>query len=421
MSEDDQAFFDRVTRSLRGELSPSEQQELDQLIESDPAKRRESEKMLVTYDLLSLCAATEAEPQEIPVEVLEGVRSHAKKHIKPKPAKRRSWLFLAVWLCGITIAIGGGYLVLESLKKRDVRISIEYAVQLNPTSLFGSGPNTAIFDKLEKIVFPSIQLQGATTEEVIEYLRVKSRDLDNTTPETGIKGVEIIVRQGDNPNNASLSLDLKNIPLLEAIRYVAELSNMTYKIESHAVIMTSLAGYSSEMHIRSFRAPPDAFGSNSESPRTILERAGATFSKGASALYNPNTSMLVIRNTQPNIDLIEFLLESITYPLDAVVLRDILHGNDVHEIQNEPDLQEWENKWPTEESGPIFKMLLQERGTWEQSWSKFNKYDIGRIKVIGHWKGQSTLKIFRVTSVDPWPKAAKDAQDYITETIERGK
>lgn len=421
MTEEDMLFYERVTSSLRGELSPNEQQELDQLIESDPEKRKECEKMLVTYDLLSLCAATEAEPREIPVEVLEGFRSYAKKYIKPKQPNGKSWLFLALWLCGITIAVIGGLFLRESLRKKDVRLTIEYAVQLNNTSIFGSGPPAPLVDKLNKIIFPTITLQNASLEEVIEYLRVKSRELDTFTPESEDKGVAIILRQGNLPNNVSLSLDLKDIPLSEAIRYVAELSKMSYKIESFAVIMTPLAVDSSEQHTQSFRAPPDLFVSASETPKSILERGGITFPEGSSAFYNPNTTMLVIRNTQPNIDLTEALLESVSYPLDAVVLRDILDGSEVHEIDNEADLQRWENKWSSDEGSPVFKMLLQERGTWIQPWSKFNKYDIGRIKVMGHWRGQSFLKTFRVTSVDPWAKAAKEAQTYITETVEQGK
>lgn len=46
--------------------------------------------------------------------------------------------------------------------------------------------------------------------------------------------------------------------------------------------------------------------------RQILEASGILFPEGASASYNPANSQLVVRNTQPNLDLVEAYVESIT-------------------------------------------------------------------------------------------------------------
>lgn len=198
----------------------------------------------------------------------------------------------------------------------------------------GRSPGAYLTEKMNKIIFPSVQFRGATVEEAIEYLRVKSRDLDTFTDASGTKGVNIILRNGGVPSNPSISLELKDVPMSEALRYVTELAQMRYKVEAHAVLVTPITENASEMYTRTYRVPPDflvsggadfdaaavpadPFAAGGETPKRgaglvarktakqILESQGITFPEGASASYNPATSQLVVRNTQPNLDLVE--------------------------------------------------------------------------------------------------------------------
>lgn len=210
----------------------------------------------------------------------------------------------------------------------------------------GRSPGAYLTEKMNKIIFPTVQFEGATIEEAIEYLRVKSRDLDTFTDKSGVKGVNIILRMGDAPSNASISLDLKDVPMSEALRYVTELAQMKYKVEAHAVLVVPISENASEQYTRSYRVPPDFLSSGGggdgaapapaaaadpfaagggagaaaggsgliarRTARQILEASGIVFPEGASASYNPATSQLVVRNTQPNLDLVEAYVESIT-------------------------------------------------------------------------------------------------------------
>lgn len=90
--------------------------------------------------------------------------------------------------------------------------------------------------KLEKIIFPTMQFQNATIQQALEYLRVKSRDLDTISEAPGQKGVSFVIRM-DGTTPAPISLDLKNVPLLEALRYCTELSGLKYRVEAHAVMV----------------------------------------------------------------------------------------------------------------------------------------------------------------------------------------
>lgn len=207
----------------------------------------------------------------------------------------------------------------------------------------GRSPGAYLTEKMNKIIFPTVQFQGATIEEAVEYLRVKSRDLDNFTDASGVKGVNIILRTGDAPSNASISLDLKDVPMSEALRYVTELAQMKYKVEAHAVLVVPLSEDASQQYTRTYRVPPDflsigggdggaaapaapadpfaAGGGGAaagggliarKTAKQILEGQGIPFPEGSSASFNPATSQLIVRNTQPNLDLVEAFVDTIT-------------------------------------------------------------------------------------------------------------
>lgn len=209
----------------------------------------------------------------------------------------------------------------------------------------GTQPSAYIKDKMERIIFPQVTFTGATLEEAIEFLRVKSRDLDTQERIAEKKGVNIILRTGDTPVTAQITLDLKDVPMAEALRYITELASMKYKVEPYAVLVVPLSETTSEMYTRIYRVPPDflslgggqtgdagaaaggaapdpfaAGGGAAAGGATLIQRKsaleilkgnGIQFSETASAVFNPVTSQLIVKNTQPNLDLVETFVQSI--------------------------------------------------------------------------------------------------------------
>jgi hypothetical protein len=92
--------------------------------------------------------------------------------------------------------------------------------------------------KLKSIVFPSVKFSNATIDEAMTYLRLKSRDLDTSSVEP--KGVNILLR-GAETSTSTISLDLKDVPLGDAIRYVAELAGLEMRVEPFAVLVAPKA------------------------------------------------------------------------------------------------------------------------------------------------------------------------------------
>ena len=99
----------------------------------------------------------------------------------------------------------------------------------------GASSRSDLAEKMDRIIFPQISFSGATIEEAIEFLRVKSRELDNQEKIPEKRGVNIILSTGDAPISAQITLDLKDVPMSEALRYVTELTSMTFKVEAEGV------------------------------------------------------------------------------------------------------------------------------------------------------------------------------------------
>jgi len=220
--------------------------------------------------------------------------------------------------------------------------SVPVAVQApggltGPVSVDGS---KYLSEKMKRIIVPQVQFSGATIEEALEYLRIKSRDLDDLETDPSKKGVNIILRQGDAPATAAITLDLKDVPLEEALRYVTELAQMKVKVEPFAVLVVPTTEDVTNQYTRIFRVrpdflslggdaggagaaqtPPDPFapgaaaGGSSlikrKNAKEILMEQGVAFPEGASAVFSASTSQLIVKNTAPNLDLVEAYIESI--------------------------------------------------------------------------------------------------------------
>lgn len=165
-------------------------------------------------------------------------------------------------------------------------------------------------DKMQRIIFPTVQFQGASVEEAIEFLRIKSKELDRVERDPAKKGINIILKAGATPSTAQISLDLHDVPMVEALRYITELAGMKYKVEPYAVVVVPITDVGNEQYTRSFKVPPDFLKKGGGTAREILQSAGISFPEGSAAEFNAATSQLVVKNTQPNLDMVDNFIQS---------------------------------------------------------------------------------------------------------------
>ncbi len=247
--------------------------------------------------------------------------------------------------------------------------------------------------KLNTIIIPRIEFKDASIREAIEFLRQQAAE--NDTGADGRKGVDIVLRvstlgaraetavtsttvtsssssgPGTSPEppaivaappavttaaasldsaGARITLSLNQIPLGEALRYIASQAGLKVKVEPYAVSIIPISEMTNDLLTKQYRVPPSFIATslnpsgsaltqapsgsgrtatqptgtakdtqestggrllvNREGAKEFLESQGVSFSvPGASANFLPQTSRLIVRNTPDNLELVDAIVE----------------------------------------------------------------------------------------------------------------
>jgi general secretion pathway protein D len=207
-----------------------------------------------------------------------------------------------------------------------------------------------MISRLNRIIIPRVDFRDTTIRQAVGFLQQRSRDLDTTESDQDRRGVNIVLKLPTTPAPASdtegsnvtptpssdsrITLNLTNVPLYEALRYVATLSGLKVKVEPFAVSLVPLSEPTDTLEQREFKVPPGFIAETSQASdplavagrqsldssaprlsarqnaRVFLESQGVEFPSGASANFIPGSSRLVVRNTVSNLDLIESLVDA---------------------------------------------------------------------------------------------------------------
>jgi len=169
----------------------------------------------------------------------------------------------------------------------------------------------AITRKLNSIIFPKIDFRDTTLREAIEFLVERSRQLDAEK-----QGVNIVMdTASETAETPRITLTLNNVPLIEVIKYITNLTNVKYKIEPNRVRIAPLGAMTEEFVTRHWKVPANVFRATAEqnapatSAKDFLMSLGMAFPPGASVTYNPANSTLTVRNTEDQVDLVERIVE----------------------------------------------------------------------------------------------------------------
>jgi hypothetical protein len=172
---------------------------------------------------------------------------------------------------------------------------------------------TPLQAKLARIVLPSVVFADATVSEAVEFLRRKSLDLDTTTTDPNQKGVNMIVKAGDKTPDARITLNLKNIPLGEALKYVAQLAGQSYEVKPFGVIIGGNHPVGG-LVTKQWQVPPtffvglaDGLGPGKADAKGVLEANGIQFgSVGSTVAFDGKN--LTFRNTPEQVELMDALV-----------------------------------------------------------------------------------------------------------------
>ncbi len=246
-----------------------------------------------------------------------------------------------------------------------------------------------ITNKLNRIIIPRIEFKDATVREAVDFLKQKSVTLDTEEPDPNRRGVNIVLQLeggsgGSEPApvtpasttepvipglggptaaaptattpsapsvvgsaDTRITLSLSNIPLIEALKYICQLSGLKYKIDTYAVSIVPSSMDIQDMITKEYKVPagfmsgaPSASASGAlsapataatgggggggdvtgagatlgatESAQDYLTSEGVGFPPGSNAVYLRGSSRLIVHNTESNMELIDAIIENLT-------------------------------------------------------------------------------------------------------------
>ena len=82
----------------------------------------------------------------------------------------------------------------------------------------------SVVSKLDQINVPELKLENATVREALDFLRVRSRELDNTTLDEAKKGVNLVADDKSVLESKLPPLNLKNVSLRSALKSIGDAS-----------------------------------------------------------------------------------------------------------------------------------------------------------------------------------------------------
>ena len=199
-------------------------------------------------------------------------------------------------------------------------------------------PTTNSTARLRAILFPKVNFDQASLAEVVQFLSAKSRELDVLESAPEKKGFNMLVKipQADQLKLSKITLDLTDIPLPMVLDYAAEQTGTKWKLSDGLISFTSIAVANGKMSTRRYSVPPgflssapageaapaavDPFATNAAAPaggltiskitaKGFLEASGIQFPQGSSATFDRGNSLLVVTNTDENLDLIQTFVD----------------------------------------------------------------------------------------------------------------
>lgn len=134
----------------------------------------------------------------------------------------------------------------------------------------GAGPDNRLEGELAKVIVPTIEFREAPLGDILDFFALRAEELSGgqLRPNFIYKGTT------EQRQNTLVTLNLRNVPMTEAIRYVGTLSRTRFTYETHAVVAEPMDGASPQGAV--VPAPENASApqedSSSQGPRTLFER-----------------------------------------------------------------------------------------------------------------------------------------------------
>jgi general secretion pathway protein D len=185
-------------------------------------------------------------------------------------------------------------------------------------------------NKLSELILPRIDFVDAPYSSIISYLGLRSRELDPTG-----QGVDFVLHLNKEIAETPVTLSLTSTSFADVLRYANEVVSAEVSIDNFVVNIYPIGAAGNDRIVsKSYKVPPNFISVTAITPsstsnadpfatasapvtslprrmgaKEFLESQGIPFPEGTGASYSAGSSMLMVRNTVKNLDLIDALIE----------------------------------------------------------------------------------------------------------------
>jgi len=192
--------------------------------------------------------------------------------------------------------------------------------QTRATGTAGASSAAEILQALSTIEIPELVFNEKPVRDAVEELQRLSEQNDPKK-----KGINFVLRlpppaDGVDPEAATVSLELRNIKLQTALKYLCDQirggEKLRYDVENSAVLILPVTETGGELETRSYNLPPSLLANSVKSGdankipsalgKLVLDSIGVNTSlENSSAICFSDTGKLVVRNTPNELSKIE--------------------------------------------------------------------------------------------------------------------
>jgi general secretion pathway protein D len=191
--------------------------------------------------------------------------------------------------------------------------------QTRGTGIAGPSNSAEILQALSTIEVPEIVFNEKPLRDAVEELQRLSEQNDPKK-----KGINFVLRlsppaEGVDPEAATVSLELRNVKLQTALKYLCEQirggEKLRYDVENSAVLILPVTETGGELETRSYTLPPSLLANSvktgeaktpKELGKLVLDSIGVnTAMASTSAMCFSDTGKLVVRNTPNELSKVE--------------------------------------------------------------------------------------------------------------------
>ncbi len=101
----------------------------------------------------------------------------------------------------------------------------------------GMGELIAQQRRIESILIPEVKFHAVSFTTALAYLREQTK-----IATTGQYEPNFVVRSDQDLDSVKVNLELRNVPLSDALRYLCELAGVRYRLDRHAILIENVGG-----------------------------------------------------------------------------------------------------------------------------------------------------------------------------------